>query len=70
MAKGRMNRYVKKYEQAKTLAFYPWGVDKDFDEASTKSFLRVLDIIYYVGLALIFSIPALSLTILALQQNG
>jgi hypothetical protein len=52
------------------LAFYPWGVDKEFNEQSSKSFLRFLDVIYYVGLALIFSVPFMSLTILVLQKNG
>ena len=55
MLEERMKRYTKKYRQIKTLVFYPWGVDKDFDDASTESFLRVLDAAYYIGLALIFS---------------
>ena len=65
-----LKKYKEKLSQAVELAFYPWGVDKDFDEASNKSFLRFLDIVYYVGLGLIFSIPVLSLVVLALQQNG
>jgi|TARA_Y100000114_G_C11657804_1_gene277493 hypothetical protein len=65
-----LKKYREKISQAMHLAFYPWGVDKEFDEQSSKSFLRFLDVIYYVGLALIFSVPFMSLTILVLQKNG
>jgi hypothetical protein len=44
-----LKKYREKISQAMHLAFYPWGVDKEFDEQSSKSFLRFLDVIsFYV----------------------
>ena len=70
MLKNKMQKIVKKYNEAKTVAFYPWGLDSKFDDDCNKSFLKFLDFAYYAGLAIIFSIPLLSLITIGLQANG
>ena len=49
---------------------YPSGKDLDWDQACDKSFLRVLDTIYYVMITLIFAYPTLALSVILFQKYG
>lgn len=70
MKKISLEKIKKSYMQAKIAYNFPYGVNKKFDKQCDQSFLRVLDVVYYVISFTLFSIPLTSIALLIGQKFG
>jgi|TARA_R110002074_G_scaffold57507_1_gene141487 hypothetical protein len=70
MKKISLEKIKKSYEQTKSVYYFPYGVNKNFDKQCDQSLIRFLDVTYYTfGLTLIF-IPIASIAVLVGQKYG
>lgn len=70
MKKISLEKVKKAYTRAKIAYDFPYGVNKKFDKQCDQSFLRVLDVVYYVISFTLFSIPLTSIALLIGQKFG